>query len=164
MKFCPETRSHYSDVDHMNETMVNEWNSIVEPEDKVYILGDVAFMQATKAAHLLKRLNGTKVLVKGNHDSKTVKDPQFVDCFESVHDYLEIKYDGNHIVMFHYPIAEWNRMHHGAVHFHGHLHGNPSGLEKYRARDAGYDATGMIVWPIEDAIADAMQGEIKSHH
>lgn len=164
MKFCPENRGHYEDAEHMNESMVQEWNSIVEPGDTVYILGDVAFMQATKAAHLLKRLNGNKILVRGNHDNKTLKDPQFCGCFESIHDYLEVRYDGTMIVMFHYPIAEWNRMHHGTVHFYGHLHGNPSGLESYRARDVGFDATGKIVWLIEDAIADAMKGEIKSHH
>ncbi len=66
--------------------------------------------------------------------------------------------------MFHYPIAEWDQMHRGAVHFHGHLHGGESGLEKFRARDMGMDATGFIAIPMERAIADAMTGEIKGHH
>jgi hypothetical protein len=55
-------------------------------------------------------------------------------------------------------------MHRGSIHFHGHLHGNPSNLEKYRARDVGYDATGKIVTLMEDAIASALRGEIRSHH
>jgi hypothetical protein len=66
--------------------------------------------------------------------------------------------------MFHYPIAEWDQMHRGSVHFHGHLHGGVSGLEKYRCRDMGMDATGAIAITLERAIADAMHGEIKSHH
>jgi hypothetical protein len=66
--------------------------------------------------------------------------------------------------MFHYPIAEWDQMHRGSVHFHGHLHGNVSGMEKYRCRDMGMDATGNIVTKMEDAIKDALKGEIKGHH
>jgi hypothetical protein len=55
-------------------------------------------------------------------------------------------------------------MHRGSVHFHGHLHGNTSGMEKYRCRDAGCDATGQVVWLMEDAIKDALKGEVKGHH
>jgi hypothetical protein len=55
-------------------------------------------------------------------------------------------------------------MHRGAVHFHGHLHGGVSGMEAFRARDMGMDATGMIVVEMERAIADAMTGKIKGHH
>jgi calcineurin-like phosphoesterase family protein len=66
--------------------------------------------------------------------------------------------------MFHYPIAEWNQMHRGAVHFHGHLHGTPSGIENYRALDVGMDSTNYIVVEMEDAIKRAMRGEIKKGH
>jgi hypothetical protein len=66
--------------------------------------------------------------------------------------------------MMHYPIAEWDRMHRGSLHFHGHLHGNHSGLEKFRARDAGFDATGNVVTLMEDLISSALKGEIKGHH
>jgi hypothetical protein len=66
--------------------------------------------------------------------------------------------------MFHYPIAEFNGQHRGAVHFHGHLHGGVSGLEHYRVRDMGMDATGMIAITMEDAIKSALKGEIKGHH
>lgn len=165
MKFCPQSRARFNnDVDYMNEAMVIEWNSLVQPEDLVYILGDVAFLPAAKAVQYMKRCNGKKILVKGNHDRKLLNDPVFRSCFESVHDYLDITYNGTKCVMFHYPIAEWDQMHRGAVHFHGHLHGGESGLEKFRARDMGMDATGFIVVEMERAIADAMTGQIKGHH
>jgi calcineurin-like phosphoesterase family protein len=165
MKFCPQSRARFrDDVDYMNEAMVREWNEIVEPEDLVYILGDVAFLPAVKAAEFMRRCNGRKILVQGNHDRKTLNDPVFRSCFEEIHHYLDINYNGTKICMFHYPIAEWDQMHRGAVHFHGHLHGGVSGLEKYRARDMGMDATGFIVVEMERAIADAMKGEIKGHH
>ena len=164
-KFCPITRSRFSDnTDEMNEQMVKEWNEIVTPKDTVYILGDVAFMPAMKAALLVKRLNGRKILIEGNHDQKALKDLNFQKCFAEIHKYLEVKYNGHKICMFHYPIAEWNQMHRGALQFHGHLHGNVSGLEGSRAIDVGMDATGWIVLEMEDAIDRAMKGEIRTHH
>jgi len=165
MKFCPVTRARFrNDVAYMDNAMIKEWNDIVEHDDLVYILGDVAFCNAQKATEIMRRLNGTKILVEGNHDRKALNDPSFRGCFKEVHKYLDINYDGNKCVMFHYPIAEWDQMHRGAVHFHGHLHGGVSGLEKFRARDMGMDATGMIVLSMEDAIKDALKGEIKGHH
>jgi calcineurin-like phosphoesterase family protein len=68
------------------------------------------------------------------------------------------------VTMFHYPIAEWDQMHRGSVHLHGHLHGGVSGLEQYRARDVGMDATGQIAVSMDWIVADAMKGEIKGHH
>jgi calcineurin-like phosphoesterase family protein len=148
----------------MNQAMVKEWNDLINPEDTVYILGDVAFMSGSDAGRLVNRLNGRKILVEGNHDRKTLQDATFRGAFEEVHKYLDITYNGHKIVMFHYPIAEWDQMHRGALHFHGHLHGNTSGLENFRARDMGMDATGMIATLMEDAIASALKGEIKGHH
>lgn len=165
MKFCPVSRARFrNEVDYMNEAMVREWNDLIEPADLVYILGDVAFLPAQKAAEYMKRCNGTKILVEGNHDRKALNDPTFRKCFKEVHKYLDINYNGTKVVMFHYPIAEWDQMHRGAVHFHGHLHGGTSGMEKFRCRDMGMDATGMIAISMEDAIKDAMKGEIKGHH
>ncbi len=165
MNFCPVSRARFrNDLDYMNEAMVKEWNDLIEPEDLVYILGDVAFLPAPKATEYMRRLNSRKILVQGNHDRKLLQDPGFRGCFEEIHHYLDVNYNGTKCVMFHYPIAEWDQMHRGAVHFHGHLHGGVSGLEKYRCRDMGMDATGVIAVLMEDAIRDAMRGEIKGHH
>lgn len=163
-EFCPDTRGRFRDVDHMREVMISEWNESVAPEDTVYVLGDVAFLPAADAVAILRRLNGCKILIEGNHDRKLLNDPSFRRCFESVHSYLRLNHDGQLVILFHYPIAEFDQMHRGAVHLHGHLHGNPSGLEQYRVRDMGYDATGQIVVLMEDAIADALKGQIKGHH
>ena len=89
---------------------------------------------------------------------------EFQDCFVSMHDYLEIKFNGSKICMMHYPIAEWHDCHHGSLMLHGHLHGNNSGLRKYRVRDVALDATGRVVSSMDDMIRDALKGEIRSHH
>jgi len=148
----------------MNSAMVEEWNAKVDPEDTVYILGDVAFMSGSEAGRTMTRLNGVKILVEGNHDKKTLLDATFYSAFKEVHKYLDITYDGYKIVMFHYPIAEWDQMHRGALHFHGHLHGGVSGLEKFRALDVGMDSTGEIVISMERAIRLIKDNEIKGHH
>ena len=162
MKFNPATRV-FRDVDHMNSGMMRQWNEIVRPEDLVYILGDVAFCNTGKAVGIMHSLNGRKILVAGNHDTKLLKDDEFRACFQEVHQYLTVNYNGTRVSMFHYPIHEWDQCHRGAVHFHGHVHGKPTGLERYRVRDVGMDATGRVVSLMEDMIKDALRGEIKSH-
>ena len=163
-KFCPVTRAGFRDTDHMREQMIAEWNESVAQEDVVYILGDMAFLPAAEAVAIMHRLNGRKILIEGNHDRKLLNDPAFRACFDQVHNYLRLTHNGQLVILFHYPIAEFDQMHRGAVHLHGHLHGNPSGLEHYRVRDMGYDATGQIVTLMDDAIADALKGAVKGHH
>jgi hypothetical protein len=69
-----------------------------------------------------------------------------------------------HIDYYHFPISEYHQQHRGSVHLHGHLHQNPSGLEKYRVRNVGWDYTGQVVSLLDDIVADALTGEIKQHN
>jgi calcineurin-like phosphoesterase family protein len=165
MSFCPVTRARFkNDVNFMNEEIIREWNEVVTPRDHTYILGDVAFCNVETAVKFIKRLNGIKTLIKGNHDAKLVRSREFEDCFIDVQDYYSINVNGTKVVMFHYPISEWDQMHRGSVHFHGHVHGGPTGLEGSRAMDVGMDATGRTVVPLSEMITKALQGNIRQHH
>lgn len=165
LTFCPETRSKYNnDIDYMNEQIILEWNTIVSNCDTVYILGDVAFLSCEKACKILNSLNGNKILIEGNHDKHLLEKIEFRNCFKEIHKYLSIKYNGYDIILFHYPILEWDRMQYGSVHFHGHLHHKNSGLETFRCRNVGFDYTGNIVSSLDSMIEDALNGIIKSHH
>lgn len=165
MTFCPVTRARFKgDVDYMNEQIISEWNATVGVDDHTYILGDVAFCPASKAAGFLRRMNGFKTLIVGNHDVKLIKDPEFRGVFKEIRDYMSISHEGTKVTMFHYPIAEWDQMHRGAVHLHGHLHGGKSGLEGSRALDVGMDATGRVVVSLDEMVSRALRGEIRSHH
>ena len=64
IKYCDRP---YSSVEEMNEDMIEKWNSVVKPEDSVYVLGDIslAFRPIEAFSH---RLVGTRYLVPGNHD------------------------------------------------------------------------------------------------
>jgi len=164
IKYCPKTRGQYRDGQHMNESMIAEWNSHVDENDTVYILGDVGFMTTEKLIETVNRLQGKKILIEGNHDRKALKNEAYRACFAEIHQYLTIGFEGTKVVMFHYPILDHEECARGSVHFHGHRHGDSSGLEKYRVRDVGVDATGKVVTLMRDMIVDAMKGSIKSHH
>jgi len=60
----------FSSVEHMNDTLVDAWNSCVSDDDYVLHLGDVAFLKRLDehTVSSLKKLRGKKVLVRGNHD------------------------------------------------------------------------------------------------
>lgn len=165
MKFCPESRARYNnDLEFMNQEMIREWNALIGPEDIVYILGDVAFLPVAQAVEIMQQLNGRKILIEGNHDVKLVQHAEFRNCFEKIRQYYSFKHNGTRVIMSHYPFLEWDQMHRGSVHFHGHLHGSPTGQEKYRCRDVGMDATGAIAVDLDVAVADALTGQIKEHH
>ena len=161
LTFCQETRP-YESVDGMNSAMVTEWNSKVAPDDRVYILGDVIMGSVNNGIDILRELNGRKILIIGNHDRDNLSKPAFTECFESIHDYLEIKVNKHKAVLFHYPIFEWNGMHYGSVMLHGHLHQYKTGMEEYRIRNVGFDSTGQVVSNLEAMVDDVIKGRIRT--
>lgn len=158
ISFCPETRKKWTrtgDVHEMNENMILEWNETIGETDSVFILGDISFGNAKETSILLKRLNGKKILVAGNHDAKLIQHQCVIECFDSIHNYLEIDYSGQMFCMFHYPIREWNKFYRESIHLHGHMHGNF--LRNYtdqnqKAFDCGIDAMGSIARDLDSFI------------
>lgn len=65
ISFCDRP---YDNVDHMNEMLIQNWNSLVKPNDLVYHQGDLCMGKIEKTLPLIKRLNGIIVLIPGNHD------------------------------------------------------------------------------------------------
>lgn len=59
----------FKDVDHMNSILVNNYNTVVHPNDVVVFVGDVCMGRRDETLPILKRLNGFKILVPGNHDN-----------------------------------------------------------------------------------------------
>ena len=58
----------FSSVEAMNAALIKRWNSRVEPDDHVYVLGDVCMGRLDESLALIKLLHGRKLLVVGNHD------------------------------------------------------------------------------------------------
>lgn len=105
----------WDNPDEMDEAMVKAWNETVKPTDKVYHLGDVVINR--KALKTLHRLNGDKVLIKGNHDIFRLE--EYTQHFREVRAYHVM----NGMILSHIPLHPESLGRFG-VNIHGHLHSN----------------------------------------
>ncbi len=114
------TARPFVDVDDMNKKLIRNINETVGMRDELWILGDFSYkMTRDDAAAWRKKIVCKQVhLVRGNHD----KDWQDMGVFTSVQDYAELKTGYGKVVLFHYPILDWNGKHNGSIHLHGHIH------------------------------------------
>jgi calcineurin-like phosphoesterase family protein len=124
----------FSSVEEMNEIMVDRWNAVVKPGDKVYHLGDVWMGPSIheERAKLWARLNGSKRLIVGNHDDIPYMSKG--GFFKKVQ--LWKVWDNKPLLFTHVPIHE-SSIHErvldaGGVNVHGHTHnmGSPKGPYK----------------------------------
>lgn len=113
----------FSSVQQMNEEIIKRWNKKIAPTDVVYLLGDICWGWNSKRINeVFHKMNGIKYLILGNHDRP--KNFTNVNCFVEMTPYKEIMIDDDHIVLCHFPIADWSRAYHGAYHLYGHCHGS----------------------------------------
>lgn len=105
----------WTDPDEMDEEMVKRWNETVKPTDKVYHLGDVVINR--KALKIMHRLNGDKVLIRGNHD--IFKDDDYREHFRELRAYHVM----NGMILSHIPLHPESLGRFG-VNIHGHTHSN----------------------------------------
>ena len=106
----------------MNSAIIENWNKLVKPEDKVYHLGDVV-MSKKKGDLILPRLNGKKVLIKGNHDLE--KASWYLDYFKDIracHNF-HIHGDKYNFLLTHMPVHPDSKARF-IRNIHGHIHGN----------------------------------------
>ena len=103
----------FSTVEAMNECMIHNWNSVVGAKDRVYHLGDVVINR--KFLKVLDRLNGRKVLIKGNHDIFKLDD--YAAYFDDIRAYHVL--DG--LFLSHVPVHPDSLGRFGC-NIHGHLH------------------------------------------
>ena len=105
----------WDDPEEMDEYMVKAWNDRVRPRDKVYHLGDVVINR--KHLTTLGRLNGDKVLIRGNHDIFKLED--YTPYFRDIRGYHVM----SGMILSHIPVHEESLGRFG-VNVHGHLHAN----------------------------------------
>jgi calcineurin-like phosphoesterase family protein len=129
----------WDNADEMDEEMIRRWNDRVRPNDKVYHLGDVVINR--KALKTLSRLNGDKVLIRGNHDIFKDEDYRAVG-FEQMHG---VRVFVDKFILSHIPLHPDCVSERFRVNVHGHLHAN----EVMRTRTNmvhGY-MTGLVTEP-----------------
>jgi|JI10StandDraft_1071094.scaffolds.fasta_scaffold43416_4 calcineurin-like phosphoesterase family protein len=132
----------FADVEQMNEALIERWNDAVQPDDVVWVLGDVAMGRIAETLPLVTRLAGRKHLLAGNHDrcwdghgSKAVEWTQrYLDAgFSEIHQGAISMTVGGHVVLAcHFPYRgdsqpmdrypEARPTDAGAWLLHGHVH------------------------------------------
>jgi calcineurin-like phosphoesterase family protein len=109
-----------------DEAMVENWNKIVRPNDRVYHLGDIAMSK--RHLPMLARLSGRKVLIRGNHDiEKLSAYTPYFDDIRGVHQFSGMIL--SHIPVHPDSLSRWK------LNVHGHLHGNKVTKRKYVSED-----------------------------
>lgn len=102
----------FKTFDEMNRAILNNWNSVINNGDHVYILGDTLWKENDEAIALISQFKGNLHAIKGNHCQ--FKDARYRRLFVEICDYKEVSDNINgknyNVVLFHYPIMFWNKM------------------------------------------------------
>ena len=108
----------FETIEQMDAVLIFEWNSVVTAVDTVYVLGD--FGATDYEAEILKQLNGRKLLIKGNHDSKSNEEYRCLG-FDEVYDH-PIILDGFWILSHDALYVNTNMPY---ANLFGHIHNSP---------------------------------------
>lgn len=142
----------YASAEDMNEALIAKWNAKVRPGDTVYHLGDLSFASPKLTAQVVEKLRGRIHLIPGNHDKRLLSgagSAALTILLQLEQPLRDLKIsdsqpDGTSLVhrfvLCHFPLLSWNQAHYGAMHLHGHSHGqlkfpNPNA----RILDVGVD-------------------------
>jgi calcineurin-like phosphoesterase family protein len=159
IKYCDRP---WSNATEMNEGIVSNWNSVVKNGANVFIVGDLAMGGPSKApllASYLRRLNGNKFLIPGNHDTWVLDDEKCLKELTVLPPLVEIAVPDQslkkgrggkrqRIVLCHYAMKVWNRSHHGTWMLYGHSHHTMPPDYTIKSFDVGLDGAGYDYKPL----------------
>ena len=114
-------RGNSKTIDEHDDWIIYQWNNVVRKEDLVWVLGDVAF--SYDGLHKLKRMNGSKHLILGNHD--VFSNNKYYEYFNKIHGFM--KYKG--MWLSHSPIHPMSLR--DRINIHGHTHGSKPDDDRY---------------------------------
>lgn len=129
-------RPHFSSVEEMETTIIDNWNAEVKPQDLVYHLGDFAW-KTSDAKRVRPLLNGSIRLIVGNHDD--IPGLAAAGLFQRIYlwkQFRDLGFTASHIPM------RLDQLRHGAKNLHGHVHGDLTGLEDFH-RDMSVESIGF---------------------
>jgi calcineurin-like phosphoesterase family protein len=130
-------------IDYMNQTMIDNINAVVGEDDTLWHIGDVGwFKDFSQAERWRDRIFCRNInLIWGNHDEEFI-----APLFNKVWDQVKIKVSGQDIVLNHYPMANWDKKHHGSWHLYGHCHGTHEKWRKEHMPDSFCFDVGVDCW------------------
>jgi calcineurin-like phosphoesterase family protein len=115
----------FANVTEMDEAMITNWNKVVAPQDEIHVVGDFAFCCTMDyALGIMKRLNGTKHLVVGNHDQLALEMNNIrPGTWKTIKDLSTIYIMNKPVILCHYALRTWHHSYRGTGHLFGHTHG-----------------------------------------
>lgn len=139
----------FEDREQMDQVMIHLWNGRVQKDDDVYVMGDFCYRSNKDPVYYLRQLKGRKHLVIGNHDGKLLENDKAMSYFESVEKMMHVEdlYNGEKVQaqLCHFPLAEWNGMHHGTWHIYAHIHNRKDDTYEFmKMRERALNAGCMI--------------------
>jgi calcineurin-like phosphoesterase family protein len=151
IKYCG--RPFANKFEH-DETIIQNWNSVVQKGDTIYHLGDFGFGSSQWLMDKIAgKLKGKICLVKGNHDRTVNKEP-LCRRFEFIKDvHMLHNQTGGKKYMFwlsHYAHLSWPQANYGVIHLYGHSHGRLQGVGK--SMDVGVDTNNFFPYSLETIV------------
>lgn len=149
---CKYCNRPFESIEEMNQSIVDNWNSVIKEYDDVFVLGDLGFCGIEKLESLISQLNGRIHLIQGNHDSdKIVRGLIARGLIEDVHSLQHIVVTGDEecpeqdLTLCHFPMIDWYNKERGAWMIHGHQHQAPETPSCSVAHwDVGVDKNGWF--------------------
>jgi calcineurin-like phosphoesterase family protein len=154
----------FTDMDHMHRVLINNYNACVSNDNTCYFLGDFSMGNVEETRSIVEQLNGTKILILGNHDKNASSMKRA--GFDVVLYMASIVIAGETVTMTHCPLrgvfredtsqmknshlgenwhGETKHKHFsipdwGQYHLHGHCHKGPEERTLDRQWDVGIKA------------------------
>ena len=164
LKYEPNSRP-FQNIEDMNEAIISNWNSVVQEDDTVYVLGDFFMGKLTDIDNILSRLKGKITLIRGNHDDKK-RIHKYEEYGITVKDIEYISYKGRFFILCHFPIASpefiemVRRDNSEVIICYGHIHSNaPKGYVD-GTYHIGMDTNGLTPISIQQVWDESWPKEI----
>lgn len=156
----------FDSVQDMNKMIVHNWNNVVNPDDDVYVLGDIMLNNDDEGLRLLKSLKGHIHIIIGNHDTDT-RVEKYKECWNVVEVCYAtiIKHNGYRFYLSHYPtftgVLE-KPLKKNLLNLYGHTHQVTRFYEDIPFMyNVGVDSHDCIPVRIDDVIAEMKLKEIE---
>lgn len=121
----------FSSIEEHDNKLIENWNSVVKPQDTVFHLGDFCFAGYPKWKEIREQLNGNIILIIGNHDRKNLT-AQAIQLFDEVLPQAQLQIDNRTVYLNHFPFlcfahADPNMYKDTySIQLFGHIHSGPN--------------------------------------
>lgn len=143
----------FQDEFEMTAQMVDNFNSLIHPDDVLIHLGDWSFGGQDKIELFRNQLKVKNLwLVTGNHDDHIVKG-KWDQLFTFRNFELKFQVDNFKFHCYHHPIQSWDGVSRGVYHLHGHQHWQGDNrFGNGRMMDVGVDGNDLKPYRLIDVI------------